>query len=63
MRECHTFIGLCVCVCVRAGSLSLSVSGCSDVLQHQINIRESILTWSAYWVGIVQLGEMKPEGQ
>ena len=52
-----------MCVCVRAGSLSLSVSGCSDVLQHQINIRESILTWSAYWVGIVQLGEMKPEGQ
>lgn len=50
-----------MCVCVRAGLLSLS--GCSDVLEHQINVRESILIWSAYWVGIVQLGEMKPEGQ
>ena len=50
-----------MCVCVRAGSLTLS--GCSDVLEHQINVRESILIWSAYWVRIVQLGEMKPEGQ
>ena len=41
------FIDLCVCVrvcvCERAGSLSLSVTGCSDVLEHQIHIRESIL--------------------
>ena len=50
---------LCVCVCW----VSISVTSSSDVLEHQINIRESILIWSAYGVGILQSKEVKSEGQ
>lgn len=43
-------------VCVHAWS-SVGVTNCSNVLEHQVNIRQIILIWSAYGIEIVQSGE------